>query len=191
MSFQDELDNYRQIYLNEKNKGRLPPLVFLNQPTNKGTQLRLGKGRFGDGVYASGQIVNRNKDNPPNKYQHAVAPELILDASDFQEKYNNDMSAADRDGYVGVRYDRKEDSDKASYYIFPNTVPVKEDGKTNASNISIHTHPITNKQTKMVRDGVRWSIDGVDKQFRSKEKVIKYLERDIDFLNQQGDNPNA
>ena len=187
MAIKDDLDNYRQTYLNAKANNQLPSRIFLNQPTNKGDRLRLGKGRFGAGVYASGQNVNPNSESLPIKWQHAVSPDLILEADDFQNKFNGDSSAADTEGYVGVKFD-EDDKGKASYFLFPDAVPLKEDGKDNESNISVFKHPITGVESKLIKDGVRWSVEGLSKTFRSKEKAEKYLQRDIDFLNPNGGN---
>ena len=190
MGIQQELDNYRQAYLNAKAKNELPLRVFFNQPTNKSNNLKMGKGRFGSGVYTSGKVVDRNIESTPDKWQHSTSPELILESDDFQSKFNGDMYAADEAGYVGVKYD-EDDKGKASYFLFPDTVPIKESGGTAIDNTAVYVHPITGKDYKLIKDGNRWSVEGMKQTFRTKQKAIDELQSDIAFLNPQGDNPNA
>ena len=190
MSIKQELDKYTQEYLNAKANNELPLRIFFNQPTNKSNNLKMGKGRFGAGVYTSGQVVDRNIEDTPSKYQHSTAAELVLDAEDFQSRFEGNMVAADEAGYVGVKYEDDKDG-KASYFLFPDTVPLKESGGSSIDNTAIFVHPITGKESKLIKEGSRWSVEGMNKTFRTKQKAIDELQSDIAFLNQTGDNQNG
>ena len=84
------LDEYRQQYLNAKNKGQLRPRIFLSQANNSGEYLKKTKGRFGQGFYAVGSTIDRNLQNVPQSYQHSTDPELLLDPDTFATGYNSD-----------------------------------------------------------------------------------------------------
>ena len=188
------LDEYRQSYLNAKANGELPNRVFFTQLNNEGEYLKYSKGnRFGDGFYAIGQMVDRNVQNTPTKYQHSTSPELILSQEDYLMKFSGDIETAMDAGYVGVKYENSvfsspmnnQDQQYGSYYLFPETVPQAQQVNTNKSEITtdVYTNPVNGEKTPMHKRNRRWHIDGVNKQFKSKDKAIKYLEDKYSFLN--------
>ena len=188
MTMTTELNKYLQSYLNDRAKGRLPLRVFFNQPTNNSDNLKMGKGRYGRGVYTSGKIIDRNTEDTPDKWQHTTAPELVLDALKFQTDFNGDMTAADKAGYVGVRYDDDEKKGTASYFLFPDTVPLKTSGGAAVDNTAVYVNPNTGKESKLIKDGNRWSIDGLNKTFRTKDKAIKHLQKEDSLSDLTGEN---
>ena len=168
-AMQGMLDKYRQDYLNMRARNELPSRIAFAQPSNNGSYLKVGRGRYGRGAYAKGQIIDRNKENMPKIYQHSTSPELILPADKFTTE-----AEAKAAGYVGVNY---EDD---LFFLFEDTVPQKVFANTTREQTTFtHTHPVTGDSTDIKKSARRWNIDGVNINFRTKEKAIAFLEQDI------------
>ena len=194
MAIEQEMKQYRQDYLNAKAQGQLPLRVYFTQPGNETSFLKYGKGnnKYGNGFYATGQTVDRNTQSMPPKFQHATSPELILHEEDFANRYDNNISLARRDNYVGVAFTKwfgpndkpptPEDMKKSEYFLFPETVP--QDFKVDTSNSEelVDTYEIQGKTYTLRKKDRRWRIDGINKQFRNKKSAIQHLDEPYKFL---------
>ena len=168
-NIKESAESYRQAYLNAKTRKAIEPRIFFKQSNNNTELLRSGKGRYGDGFYTAGALVDRNDMNPPTDSQHSTSPELIMDKSEYTDK----QSAMDR-GFVGV------DIGDGVYYLFPETV---QSIPKSESVVATHQHPLKGTKTPIEKRGRKWYIDGNKKGFKSKDAARKHLEADLDFLN--------
>ena len=194
MTTKQLVDEYRQQYLNDKTQGALPMRIFLTQPNNTGDYLKYSRGKqYGNGFYAIGQTIDRNTQEIPQKYQHSVSPEQIIDSEDFLKVFKLNSDDAYEMGYVGVRYENsvftapknKKQEPYNSYFLFPEAVPqkFKMGVEKKEATTDVYVDPITGERTNLYKQDRRWGIEGVSKQFKSKEKAIKYLENKYNFLN--------
>ena len=190
-------EQYQQEYFNAKNRGELTPRLYFKQANSK--TIRAGKGQYGQGVYALGQLIDRNKDNPPDA-PHSTDAELVLNDRTLLEKYGTTdfsevMGQAKADNYVGFQYD----DDK--YFLFADTVITKNldkvargEGdaelstdtmtvKKNEGNGFLAKNELTGETDKIYKRSNRWFIEGQKGTYRSARAAVKELEDGQSFAN--------